>query len=324
MVTPRRAPTWSCTHAVKRSTCTGSGKTRPASRGRCRSRTPSLACGWSAPSATATRTTFGSRTTCSASPTSSCACARSGFQGENEKKFPEAAAEFRKLNAEAKRLADEVKKRREMKDKPLDEAAKRELAEMERKSKALPEVARRVLHAETHHRPEATAFATVTSPLGTQSSKVFRLLGAKEPVAIPKEQDPRVVVAAWLRRPDNPYFAKAIVNRVWAHYFGRGLVDPPDHLSPFNPPSHPELLDELCREFIRHNYDLRWLHRTIVLSRTYQQSSAADPASVTDRTNYAFFYYRRLGAEVLLDALNQATDTTEDMDMKYLPLATGA
>jgi hypothetical protein len=107
------------------------------------------------------------------------------------------------------------------------------------------------------------------------------------------------------------------VNRVWAHYFGRGIVDPPDNLSAFNPPSHPELLDELCREFVKHGYDLRWLHRTIVSSRTYQQSSDADPASATDRTNYAFFYYRRLGAEVLLDALNQATGTTENMDMKF-------
>ena len=242
---------------------------------------------------------------------------QAGFQGDNEKKYPEASAEFKKLNQEAKRLADEVKKRKETKSPPPDDAAKREIAAMERKSKYLDEVGRRIMHAETHHMPGSTAFATVTSPLGTQASKTFRLLGAKENLTIAKEQDPRQLVAAWLRRPDNPYFAKAIVNRVWAHYFGRGIVDPPDNLSPFNPPSHPELLDELCREFIKHNYDLRWLHRTIVSSRTYQQSNVADPASATDRTNYAYFYYRRLGAEVMLDALNQATGTTEDMDMKF-------
>jgi hypothetical protein len=240
-----------------------------------------------------------------------------GFQGDNEKKYAEAAVEFRKLGAESKRLADEVKKRREDKAKPPDEAAKKELAQMERRGKLLDEVARRVLHAETHHMPDAAAFATVTSPLGTQSSKTFRLLGAKDAVTVPKERDPRELVAEWLRRPDNPYFARAIVNRVWAHYFGRGLVDPPDNLSPFNPPSHPALLDELCRGFVEHKYDLRWLHRTILTSRTYQQSGAADPASVGDRSNYAFFAYRRLPAEVLLDALNTATGTTEDMDMKY-------
>jgi hypothetical protein len=239
-----------------------------------------------------------------------------GFQGENEKKFPDTAVEFRRINAEAKRLTDEVKKRKEAKPPP-DDAAKKEIAAMERKAKYLDEVGRRVMHAETRHLPDSAAVATVTSPLGTQTSKTFRLLGEKDNLDVAKAKDPRELVVAWMRRPDNPYFAKAIVNRVWAHYFGRGIVDPPDHLSPFNPPSHPELLDELCREFINHHYDLRWLHRTIVMSRTYQQSSVADPASVADRTNYAFFAYRRLGAEVLLDALNQATGTTEEMEMKF-------
>ena len=127
---------------------------------------------------------------------------------------------------------------------------------------------------------------------------------------------------AWMRRPDNPYFARAIVNRVWAHYFGRGIVDPPDNLSPFNPPTHPELLDELCRDFIEHGYDLKWLHRTILTSRTYQQSSqaATRPTPATAAT-MPTSTYRRLPAEVLVDALNQATGTTEKMDMKYLPLA---
>src|SRR5439155_5761439 len=134
--------------------------------------------------------------------------------------------------------------------------------------------------------------AKVTSPLGTQESRTFRLLGETKAVDVPKDQDSRALVVAWMRRPDNPFFAKAIVNRVWAHYFGRGIVDPPDHLSPLNPPTHPELLDELCREFIRHGYDLKWLHRTILASRTYQQSSAATAANGTDRANYAYFGYR--------------------------------
>ena len=107
-----------------------------------------------------------------------------------------------------------------------------------------------------------------------------------------------------MRRPDNPYFAKAIVNRVWAHYFGRGIIDPPDNLSSFNPATHPELLKELCDGFIQNKYDLRWLHRTIANSRTYQQSSIATKENEADKANYAYFPMRRLGAEVFLDALN--------------------
>jgi hypothetical protein len=77
------------------------------------------------------------------------------------------------------------------------------------------------------------------------------------------------------------------------------------------------LLQELCREFIGHGYDLKWLHRTILASRTYQQSSQATAANAGDRSNYAFFYYRRLPAEVLVDALSHATGIGEDMDMKF-------
>jgi len=85
-----------------------------------------------------------------------------------------------------------------------------------------------------------------------------------------------------MRRPDNPFCARAIVNRVWAHYFGRGIVDPPDHLSPLNPPSHPELLQELADGFIKNGYDFRWLHRTILTIRTYQRSSRRrGPAGAT-------------------------------------------
>ena len=120
-----------------------------------------------------------------------------------------------------------------------------------------------------------------------------------------------------MRRPDNPYFSRAIVNRVWAHYFGRGIVDPPDDLSPLNPPSHPELLDELATRFISSGFDLRWLHRVILSTRTYQQSSSPSTANRLDRTNYAYFYVRRLEAEVVLDALDDATGTTENFGMQY-------
>ena len=151
----------------------------------------------------------------------------------------------------------------------------------------------------------------VTSPLGTQASSIARLLGEKTALDLKPDDDRRKFVIDWVRKPDNPYFARAIVNRVWQHYAGRGLVDPPDNLSPLNPPSHPALLDALAKGFLANKYDLKWLHRTILNSRTYQQSHEADPASKHDRRNYARFHLRRLPGEVILDVVNQATGAKE-------------
>src|SRR5262245_49918922 len=158
----------------------------------------------------------------------------------------------------------------------------------------------------------AVGAISVTSPLGTQESRVARLLGDKNPVDLNEVQDRRKLVIDWLRRPENPFFARAIVNRVWAHYMGRGLIDPPDNLSPLNPPSHPKLLDELSKRFVKSGYDLKWLHRTILRSRTYQQSrQAASAAGTLERRAYAQFQLRRLPGEVILDVLNQATGAKE-------------
>lgn len=223
-----------------------------------------------------------------------------------------------KLDEWQKQLAQKrtaLKERNEIVER--GEKFRQDLARMEKRSKNLVEAARRFMHGEAFLLP-AGAFATVTNPLGTQTSKQFRLLGESKELKAPADQDPRAAVVAWMRRPDNPFFARAIVNRVWAHYFGRGIIDPPDNLSPFNPATHPELLKELCDGFIRSKYDLRWLHRTILQSRTYQQSSIAGKDNAADRgKNYAYFSFRRLPAEVLIDALNQATGVSENMDMKY-------
>lgn len=197
------------------------------------------------------------------------------------------------------------------------------LAAGEKVAQALPEKERKafvkefgkdelyVLPSELEDSPFADGddgFATVTSPLGTQTSGSLRLLGQKNPIAAPTDDsDRRKLVMQWLREPDNPFFARAIVNRVWAHYFGRGIVDPPDDLSPLNPPSHPELLDALAAGFVENNYDLAWLHRTLLLSRTYQQSSVPHESGRHERRNFASFYIRRLPAEVLLDAMDHAT-----------------
>lgn len=167
---------------------------------------------------------------------------------------------------------------------------------------------------------KAGGFATVTSPLGTQTSRELRLLGEKQAMPPPPDGvDRRLLVMDWLRRPDNPFFARAIVNRVWAHYFQRGIVDPPDDLSPLNPPSHPELLQELCDGFIKNQYDLKWLHRAILNSRTYQLSSQTNESNRHDRRHFASFYLRRLPAEVLLDCYQQAAAANPGAGKKIAP-----
>ena len=85
----------------------------------------------------------------------------------------------------------------------------------------------------------------------------------------------RAVLADWMTPPDNPYFARAVVNRVWAQFFGTGLVDPVDDLGAENAPSHPELLDELAAQFAAHRYDFKYLIRAIVASRAYALARAA-------------------------------------------------
>jgi hypothetical protein len=121
------------------------------------------------------------------------------------------------------------------------------------------------------------------------------------------EDDPRHALVDWMARPDNPFFARALVNRMWGHFLGRGLYHEVDDLRETNPPSNPELLDALARDFVRHKFDVKHIIRTIVNSRVYQLSSEPAPANKNDRQNYARYYARRMPAEVFLDAVNQTT-----------------
>src|SRR5262249_18875876 len=107
-------------------------------------------------------------------------------------------------------------------------------------------------------------------------------------------------------------FARAFVNRLWAHYFGTGLVEPVDGLSAANPPSHEGLLDALAKDFVEHGYDIRRLERSILQSRTYQLSSMTNASNARDRTGFAHALPRVLLAEVVIDALNGALGATED------------
>jgi hypothetical protein len=117
----------------------------------------------------------------------------------------------------------------------------------------------------------------------------------------------REKLAAWITSPRNPWFARAAANRVWAQLFGTGIVDPPDDFGPNNPPSHPELLDELAKSLIDHHYDLKFLMRAIALSETYQRTSRrTDPSQDTPRT-YGRMAVRAMSPEQIFDSLAQAT-----------------
>jgi hypothetical protein len=137
-----------------------------------------------------------------------------------------------------------------------------------------------------------------------------RALGGPE-ISAEKGKDLRVGLFEWLRTPDNPYFARSFANRVWGHYFGQGIVHPVDDFSLANPPSNEKLLDALARDFAASNYDIRALERTVLLSRTYQLSSATNASNRFDRVNYAHSYVRPLMAEVVVDALNAALGVKE-------------
>jgi len=127
--------------------------------------------------------------------------------------------------------------------------------------------------------------------------------------AIPFEApgDRREHLVRWLTAPENPYFAKAIVNRVWANYLGRGLVEAVDDLRQTNPASNEVLFAELARDLVQHQYDLKWLMRQILMSETYQRSHEVLPENAMDTRFHARAYPRRLKAEVLLDAISQVT-----------------
>ena len=120
-------------------------------------------------------------------------------------------------------------------------------------------------------------------------------------------EDPRARLADWMAGSDNPFFAKAIVNRLWGEFFGRGIVEPVDDFRASNPPTNEELIEWLARDFSAHGYDLKHLMRTLMNSRVYQLSSLPNEHNLADSKNFSRSYRRRLTAEVLLDAVSDLT-----------------
>jgi len=121
--------------------------------------------------------------------------------------------------------------------------------------------------------------------------------------------DRREVVAEWLASPENPFFAKNISNIIWAHFLGKGIIDPVDDVRISNPATNPELLDELGRRLTTYNYDFKSLVRDICRSSTYQRTTQANDSNRSDLANFSHAYLRRLRAEVVLDAIGQVTET---------------
>ncbi len=130
----------------------------------------------------------------------------------------------------------------------------------------------------------------------------------------------REAVAEWLASPENPWFARNVVNIVWAHFNGVGIVEPVDDMRVSNPPSNPVLLDELAKRFISYNYDFWKLVRDICTSRTYQLSSRTNETNETDSRNFSHSMIRRVRAEVLLDSISSVTQTPN----KFKGLPVGA
>ena len=135
-----------------------------------------------------------------------------------------------------------------------------------------------------------------------------------QPHAWKTSDDPRTVLATWLTAESNPYFARAAVNRMWYAFFGIGLTDPVDFMGiDSNPPSHPELLDELARQFVSHHFDLKYLIRAIAASQTYQRTSARSHESQDDPRSFARMAVRGMTPDQLFDSVQLATGRPDSL-----------
>ena len=147
-----------------------------------------------------------------------------------------------------------------------------------------------------------------------------KFLGGEMPET--KGKDRRKIVAEWLTAPENPYFATNVANRIWAHFFGIGVVEPVDDIRVSNPASNPELFDTLGSKLIEYNYDFRSLVRDICNSKAYQRSCVKNESNSLDTRNFASAHPRRIPAESMLDCISQVTNTKDKF--RGLPLGARA
>ncbi|HKX61319.1 MAG TPA: DUF1553 domain-containing protein [Verrucomicrobiae bacterium] len=153
--------------------------------------------------------------------------------------------------------------------------------------------------------------AHARAPIAVKVASRAAILPDGAKVDLPVDRDPREVFADWLISPQNPWFARSVVNRVWAWLLGRGIVHEPDDIRDDNPPSNAALLAFLEKEFIASHYDLKHLHRLILNSKTYQLSSTPRHTTIEAASQFASYPLRRLDAEVLIDAINKVTGSSD-------------
>ncbi len=171
-----------------------------------------------------------------------------------------------------------------------------------------------VVNAPTRNR-NARQRANVSGPARTAT------LPGGQVVDLSQYKDPREALMEWMRGDSNPYFSQAFVNRVWANYFNVGIVSPPDDMSLANPPSNQALLEYLAQGFRDSGFDMKWLHREIANSRTYQLSWRPNDTNRLDERNFSHAIPRRLPAEVIYDAARQATGSDQRMEQARTQLA---
>ncbi|MGE4180718.1 MAG: DUF1549 domain-containing protein, partial [Limisphaerales bacterium] len=163
----------------------------------------------------------------------------------------------------------------------------------------------------------------VAKTTNKKNGQAVHAAGLAQPAfALSPDDDAREFLADWMTDPDNPWFAKAVANRYWKHFFGRGLVDPEDDMRETNPATNPALLEALATHLTGNGFDLKQLIRAITRSTTYQLSAEPNEHNARDRHHFSRFYPRRLPAEVLLDSV--AAVTGSDLKFDGLPAGTRA
>ncbi len=219
--------------------------------------------------------------------------------------------EQKKKLAEMEKALDELEPTLEKVYGDELETAKKKVTDQKKK---LDEATKRLAQIKTEKKPGALQPRTkkMMAPQPLDRSTVETTGG----------EDPRAQLAQWITDPQNKHFSGAMVNRLWKHFLGVGLVEPVDDLRASNPPTNPELWDVLNREFVTHGYDLKHVMRLILNSRTYQISSDTLPGNQLDRKFHSHYYARRLPSEVISDAISAATDVPDEF--KGYPIGTRA
>ena len=209
---------------------------------------------------------------------------------------------FSRDEMEARRRLADVQQKIEVAQDQLLSAKPDELLKSQ---KALDALLKREEEMESEAEQVAQRPPTVTQPRTGQPMMPQPL--DRSAVQLPPGGDSRAALVDWMTNPKNDYFSGAMVNRLWKHFMGVGLVEPVDDLRSSNPPTNPALMQALREEFVSHGYDLKHVMRLILNSRMYQLSSDTCPANEIDHRCYSHYYARRLPAEVMSDAISAAT-----------------